>query len=291
MAQKPLYDVRLPSSQEGKLIMKQSNDINQTRLDENFKRINEMMSELYDRPSGGDTPIVQQSELFWCEYGITPYSEVKNAISEGKIPVVQSPDGLFQYAGIVFTYSFTNNNIFYFCAGFNNAVWWIGCQNSSNMWYANSRTVLRTDEIESTLSSSSTNSKVAGAKATYDSTHYKAGDSFDIAGGVYSGIITSSATSLRFFIPTSKNCSGLNWSVNTLTGGIRTPVGGYISDGSTGSDSSNWVTGSNVSSVSATGLEHGIRIVITGKKAFSGGGIANNMCISVNINSISILAS
>lgn len=63
MAQKPLYDVRLPSSQEGKLIMKQSNDLNQTRLDENFKRIGEMMSELYDRPSGGSEPVDVPTKL------------------------------------------------------------------------------------------------------------------------------------------------------------------------------------------------------------------------------------
>lgn len=51
MAQKALYEVTLPNQKADKLVFRQSEDVNQTRLNENFTRIDEMLAELYNSKS------------------------------------------------------------------------------------------------------------------------------------------------------------------------------------------------------------------------------------------------
>lgn len=129
----------------------------------------------------------------------------------------------------------------------------------------------------------------SGALTTNETAYddaYKPGDTIDI--GEYiplAGVLTSSTTTMNFWLPLPKSTRNVTGAtISTLTGGIRVPGGGYISNGSVGSDASNWLTGSNIKEARVEIRPLGVRIVIVGKAALKVG--SNNAVNNTPVNGL-----
>lgn len=118
--------------------------------------------------------------------------------------------------------------------------------------------------------------------------NYNAGETVTLS-GIYSGFVTSGGVQLRFFVPTLKNTMSVSWAVTAFTGGIRTSSGGYV--GSNANDSTNWLNESNLDRIEVTALYSGLRIIVYGKSAWTGGGIVNNTPLSFNLTSLQLITS
>ena len=116
--------------------------------------------------------------------------------------------------------------------------------------------VQKSDVVDLTKITSGTRltGMVPSAQALMDCIYAKRGTKFSRFDKVpYAGILTSSAKSLRFCIPVPYVVNnGSTVTFTRLTGGIRVSGGGYISDGITASDSSEWLSGPAVNTVTGT---------------------------------------
>lgn len=140
-----------------------------------------------------------------------------------------------------------------------------------------------TVELAKITSGDSLTEKVPSAQALLDCIYAKSGTRFSRTDKVpYAGILTASAKDLRFCIPVPYVVNdGSTVTFTKLIGGIRVSGGGYISDGSTASDSSNWLSGSNVNTVTGTIYKGILYLNINMKNAVSNA--SNNTPINAQL--------
>lgn len=121
-------------------------------------------------------------------------------------------------------------------------------------------------------------SDISGLEVDLSSLDVGEYDTFSMRNVLCHGFISSSATKLVLSCYTGKPLwNNPSISFNSITGGIRKANGGYFSDGSVSSNSSNWKTGSAVSSVSGWVENGAMTIEIQLKSAVSG--VTNNSLI------------
>ena len=116
--------------------------------------------------------------------------------------------------------------------------------------------VQKSDVVDLTKITSGTNltGKIPSAQALMDCIYARPGTKFSRLDKVpYAGILTASAKDLRFCIPVPYVVNnGSTVTFTKLIGGIRVSGGGYITDGITASDSSDWLSGPAVNTVTGT---------------------------------------
>ena len=116
--------------------------------------------------------------------------------------------------------------------------------------------VQKSDVVDLTKITSGTNitGKVPSAQALMDCIYARPGTKFSRLDKVpYAGILTASAKDLRFCIPVPYVVNnGSTVTFTKLIGGIRVSGGGYITDGIAASDSSDWLSGPAVNTVTGT---------------------------------------
>lgn len=109
-------------------------------------------------------------------------------------------------------------------------------------------------DLKKITSGTNINGKVPSAQALMDCIYARPGTKFSRIDKVpYAGILTASAKDLRFCIPVPYVVNnGSTVTFTKLIGGIRVSGGGYISDGIAASDSSDWLSGPAVNTVTGT---------------------------------------
>lgn len=109
-------------------------------------------------------------------------------------------------------------------------------------------------DLKKITSGTNINGKVPSAQALMDCIYARPGTEFSRIDKVpYAGILTASAKDLRFCIPVPYVVNnGQTVTFTKLIGGIRVSGGGYISDGIAASDSSDWLAGPAINTVTGT---------------------------------------
>lgn len=111
---------------------------------------------------------------------------------------------------------------------------------------------------------------------------FVAGDTYTVSTAIAPVILTGSAKSFHFGFALPKSVTASTVTVTELTGAVRVPDGGYVSDGSVASSSSNWLTGSNVASYSASASNNYLYIAVAFTNTPTSGGNAltnNSFCV------------
>ena len=108
----------------------------------------------------GDISISGGSDLFECTYGTTTYTEVSQAISNGKLPYVRS--GNYILIASNFTTSYVRFGGSY--SGTN----YYASLTSANVWSSGTRNLENSSNKVTTISSSSTDTQYPSAKCVYD---------------------------------------------------------------------------------------------------------------------------
>ena len=138
-------------------------------------------------------------------------------------------------------------------------------------------------DLKKITSGTNINGKVPSAQALLDCIYARPGTKFSRTDRVpYAGILTASAKDLRFCIPVPYVVNnGSTVTFTNLIGGIRVSGGGYVSDGSTASDKSNWLSGSAVNTVTGTIYKGILYLNINMKNAV--GNASNNTPINAQL--------
>lgn len=100
------------------------------------------------------------SELYWCTYGTTTYTEITTAIAAGKLPVCI-------YNNKMYIYCLKEGQFYFFTSAYITSSYYLRI-NTSNTWAIGNALLQNTNALVTTLSSSSTNTEYPSAKAVYD---------------------------------------------------------------------------------------------------------------------------
>lgn len=103
------------------------------------------------------------SDLFWCTYGVTTYTEVAEALNSNKLPVVMYGDTLY-----VFSENDDPSSEYLFTSATNTAIYTLSLSAVSDTWSALFVVYEKQSNKASSIESTSTNVQYAGAKAVYD---------------------------------------------------------------------------------------------------------------------------
>jgi len=117
-----------------------------------------------------------KNAIFWCTYGTTTATEIANAITAGKVPVVLSSNKLF-----VLAYDHTER--YYFGAAYSNSSSYVSLLKATNTWSSSTRTLEDSNNKKTTIEGNETST-------TYYPTTGAVADAISAAENVF--IVTSS---------------------------------------------------------------------------------------------------
>lgn len=125
-------------------------------------------------------------EIFWCTYGTTEYAEVTQALTDGKLPVARDGTNIYIFSG---TWSQFYTFARLYNINYTNA-YSLYLNSTNNSWSRSGGVGLqRTDNLITTLSSSSTNTQYPSAKCVYDNLVNKTNSYIETAAQSTNGIL------------------------------------------------------------------------------------------------------
>lgn len=92
---------------------------------------------------------------------------------------------------------------------------------------------------------------------------FESGDTYNLTLTIVPVILTAAGKSFHFAFNLPKNITATGATINQLTGAIRTASGGYVSDGSVASASSDWLEGSNIAGSTVVVEQNIVRVNIS----------------------------